>query len=91
MPAIISQMRLLVVRRAGLHAKHNQVEGIAVVEVVVTANLARCIPLFVQTVVMKPRYLSSHVATSQSTVVIAISRRNRGVVATEDRAGNCHE
>ena len=84
-------MHLLVVRRAGQHAKHSQVEGIIVVEVEVLESRARCIQLFVQTVVMKPWYHFSHVATSQSIVVIAISRRIPGVVMTEDRAGNCHE
>ena len=80
-------MRLLVVRRAGRHAKRSQAEGITTVEAV-PGSLARCILLFVQTVVMKPWYLSSHVATNQSIVVIVISRRNLGVVVTEDRAGN---
>ena len=84
-------MRLLAVRLAGRRARHSQVEGIAAVEVVALESRARCIQLFVQTVVMKPWYHFSHVATSQSIVVIAISRRNRGVVVTEDRAGNCHE
>ena len=84
-------MHLLVVQRAGQHARHSQVEGIAAVEVVVLESRARCIQPFVQTVVMKPRYRSSHVATSQCIVVIAISRRDLGVVVTEDRAGNCHE
>ncbi len=83
-------MHLLVVHRAGQHARHNQVEGITALDVVLESR-ARCILLFVQTVVMKPRYLSSLVATSQSIGVIAISRRNLGVVVTEDRAGNCHE
>ena len=83
-------MRLLVVPRAGRRAKPNQV-GVTTAVEVVAGSLARCIPLFVQTVVMKPRYLSSLVATSQSIAVIAISRRNLGVVVIEDRAGNCHE
>jgi hypothetical protein len=84
-------MHLLVVRRAGLHARLSQVEGIAVAVVVALENLARCIPPFVRTVEMKPWYPSSHVATSLCIVVIAISRRSLGVVVTEDRAGNCHE
>ena len=84
-------MHLLVVRLAGLHARRSQVEGIAVAEVVVLESHARCIPPFVRTVVMKPSFLSSHVVTSLCIVVIAISRRNLGVVVTEDRAGNCHE
>ena len=84
-------MHLLVVRRAGQHAKHSQVEGIIVVEVEVLESRARCIQLFVQTVAMKPKYLSSHEATSQFIAAIAISHRNQGEVVTEDRAGNCHE
>jgi len=67
------------------------VEGIIAVEAVVPVSLARCILLFVQTVVMKLWYLSSHVATSRSIVVIAISRRNLGVVVIEDRAGKSYE
>jgi hypothetical protein len=86
-------MHLRVVHRAGLHARHSQVEGITAVGVVVVVreNHVRCIQSFVQTVVMKPRCHSSHVATSQCIVVIVISRRNLGIVMTEDRAGNCHE
>jgi hypothetical protein len=84
-------MHLLVVRRAGRRARHSQVEGITAAGVVVLESRARCIQPFVQTVVMKPWYHSSHVATSQCIVVIAISLRNLGVVMTEDRAGNCHE
>jgi hypothetical protein len=84
-------MRLLVVHRAGLHARRSQVEDIAVAVVVVRESHARCIPLFVRTVVMKPSFLSSHVVTSLCIVVIAISRRSLGVVVTVDRAGNCHE
>ena len=84
-------MHLLVVLRAGLRARHSQVEGIAAVGVVALESHARCIQPFVQTVVMKPWYRLSHEATSQCIVVIAISLRNLGVVMTEDRAGNCHE
>ena len=84
-------MRLLAVRHAWRRARHSQVEGIAAVEVVALESRARCIQPFVRTVAMNPWYLSSHVATSQCIVVIAISRRNLGVVVTEDRAGNCHE
>ena len=84
-------MQLLVVRRAGLHARRSQVEGITVAEVVALENRARCIQPFVRTVVMRPLYHSSHVATSLCIAVIATSRRSLGVVVTEDRAGNCHE
>ena len=84
-------MHLLVVRRAGLHAKLSQVEGTTVAVVVALGSRARCIPLSVPTVEMKPWYLSSPEVTSLCIVVIAISRRSLGVVVTKDRAGNCHE
>ena len=84
-------MHLLVVRRAGLHARLSQVEGITVAVAVALESRARCIPQFVRTVEMKPWYLSNHVVTSLCIVVIAISRRSLGIVVTEDRAGNCHE
>ena len=83
-------MRLLVVRRAELHAKHSRVVGMVAVAVVLESH-ARCIPPFVLTVAMRLRYLFSHVATSRSIAAIAINRRGLAEVVTVDRAGNRHE
>jgi hypothetical protein len=86
-------MRLLVVRRAALHARRSRVEGMVVVVavVVVLESHARCIPPFVRIVAMRPRYLFSHVVTSLYIAAIAISRRSLAEVVTVDRAGNHHE
>ena len=83
-------MRLLVVRRAALHARRSRVVGMVAVVVVLVSH-ARCIPPFVRTVAMKPRYLFSHVVTSLCIAAIAISRRGLAEVVTVDRAGNHHE
>ena len=84
-------MRLLVVRRAELHARRSRVGGMVVAVVVVLESHARCIPPFVRTVVTRPRCLFSHVVTSLCIAAIAISRRGLADLVIVDRAGNHHE
>lgn len=84
-------MRLLVVRRAELHARRSRVGDMVVAGVVVLESHARCIPPFVRTVVTRPRYLFSHVVTSLCIAAIAISRRGLAEVVIVDRAGNHYE
>ncbi len=80
-----------VARRAEPHVRANPVVDMVVDVVVVHANHVRCIRQFVPTVAMRPRYLSSHEATSPFIAVIATNPRRLAVVVIADRAGNRHE
>ena len=84
-------MHLLVVRRAGLHARHSQVEGITAAVVVALGSRARCIQPFVRTVVMKRWYLSSHVATNLSIAATATSHKELAAPVTAVLAGSAYE
>ncbi len=91
MQATTSRMRPVAAHRAVLPARDNPVVAMVVAEVVALENRARCTPLFVRTVAMRLRYLSSHVVTSLCTAAIATSHRGQAAVVTVDRAGNRHE
>jgi len=58
---------------------------------VVPASPVRCILQRVLVVAARPRYLSSHEATSLFIVAIATRHRGVAVVASVDHAGNLNE
>jgi hypothetical protein len=76
-----------VVHHAALRVRGSPVVGMAVA-VVVSANLARCIPLLVRVAVTRRRCRSNHAVTNLFIVVIAFSRRSLAEVMTEERGGN---
>ena len=76
-----------VAHHAALRVRGSPVVGMPVV-VVVSANLARCIPLLVRVAVTRHRCRSNPAVTNLCIVVIAISRRSLAEVMTEERGGN---
>ena len=81
------QTHLRAVHHAGRHAKANLVVAV----VVVLESHARCIPLFVRTAAMRPRYLSGRVVINRCIAAIVTSYSVLTVVVTVDRAGNRHD
>ena len=78
-------------RRAALHVKLRQVVDMEAGVVGIVSPAARCTQLFVPTVVMRRRYLSSLAAISLCIAAIVTSPNEQVEVVTADRAGKRNE